>query len=190
MKSIFLVSIAILMLSCGEEEPTIKCKQEFTAGGLKVCSEADVSADEIERSVQIVEEQVKERYPEVSNLKDKLKNKKVHIYFIDDPLSMECSEIEHGIFRCDKHISGVNVDGDVIYVQYYKCLAYTSMGHEILHSIEKYYLGDIPHGDHATPWLFEQADWDHYTETVEYQIFVEQFLNLDSCSEERAQYGY
>ena len=190
MNKLFLALAAITALSCGDDKAEIKCMDEFSAGGLKVCSEGPLSAEEIEYTVRVVEEKTAERYSQVSNLKEKLKNHKVHIYFIDDPLSMECKELEHGIFRCEKHISGVNVNGDVIYVKYHKCLAYTSVGHEILHSIERYYLGDIPHGDHATPWLFEQADWEHYTETVEYKIFVEQFLNLDSCAEERAQYGY
>ena len=185
MKIIFMALVIILSMSCGDD-PKVKCNSKFTAGGLKVCSEKSLSASEVEFAVETVEIQTAERYPEVIGLKETLANYKVNVYFIDDPLAMECEELEHGIYRCDESIGGVNVDGDLIYIRYHPCLAFTSLGHEALHSIEKYYLSGKMIEDHKTPWLFEQAaELGHYPDTVEYQVFVEIFNNVASCAEYR-----
>ena len=177
--------LIVALCACGRTDvPEVNCNYKFNAGGLKVCSEGELSPAEVEFAVQATEEQTALRYPQVVGLKETLEHNKVNVWVVDDPLAMNCEELEQGIYRCDKYIGGVNVDGDVIYVRYNSCSAYIPLGHELLHSIEKYYLPDIPHGDHETPWLFMQNYHDNPRDTVEFKIFMELFENVPSCADE------
>jgi len=173
-----------LILSCGGEMTKEECPGDWyyeDVAGLTICSDGKVDPDEIRYAVQVIEQQTAIRYPEVNNLAELLKEKKVSVYFIDEALAVNCEPVENGVYRCDKDIGGANVDGHRIYVRYNSCLAFTSLGHEILHSIEKYYLNIPDDVDHTVPWLFEIGNPGHQTETVEYKIFLDLYFNVASC---------
>ena len=183
MKKLILIT-SFALLSCGEDEGAkIECSggHHKDVAGLEICSEGKISTAEIEYMVQVVEQQTAIRYPEVKDLPKALKDHSVKVYFVDDDMAVKCEEIEYDVYRCDSNVSGVNVDGHNIYVRYYPCLAYTSLGHELLHSIESYYLDTPDDVDHTTPWLFEIGNMDNYKDTVEYKIFEISYPNLESC---------
>lgn len=129
----------------------------FHAGGLDVCSQVDgaVSPTDISILVSIVEEEVQRVYPEVTNLVKTLEDHDVSVLFVTGGLAVGCVELQRDIYQCAKLAAGVNVDGDAIFVSLRAegCLAVMSLGHELLHSVEAYYLGGFSQ-DHSTLWLF------------------------------------
>jgi len=180
--------LIILLASCNAGTVSViantNCRYNFHAGGLEICSEQSLDPQEIEYAVQVVEEQTALKYPQVVNLAGTLEENGVSVYITDDPLSLNCEEMALGVYRCEDHIGGVNFSGLLIFVRYDVCSAFIPLGHELLHSIEQFYLNDIPHGDHETPWLFEQNYHDSPRDTVEFKIFMELFENVPSCADE------
>lgn len=178
--------LVLLSASCGGTFWVEECPGDwfFEAGGLIVCSEGELDPAEVEYAVQITEAETAVRYPEVSNLKDTLKNNEVAAYFVDDDLALDCEKLDENIYRCGDTIGGANYNGEELYIRYHPCLALTALGHELLHSVERYYLDTFFTSDHTTPWLFYQSS-PNQVEAVEHKIFQDLFANLASCEELR-----
>jgi hypothetical protein len=176
--------------SCGYAD--IKCREEFYAAGIGICSEKPLDRQEIEYSVGVLEEKVAEVYPQVSNLPAMFDKHWVNVFFVNDLLAAECEEIDDGISRCEDFIGGVNTDnGITIYVAYYPCLADTSFSHELMHSIETFYLKGVDKIGHGPPQFYMQ-DYDTLQgkrNTVEFKTDYTIFMNVNSCADERALWG-
>jgi len=182
-----LLLLIFVLPACGNQIVTQGvCLREsnwFQAGGLNICSEVlgGVSGEEVETLIEIVETETKQYYPGVDNLPKKFKDKGIDVLFIDDHLAQDCEEIELGIYRCENTLGGATIDdGSVrIYLVYRECLAYSALDHEVLHLIEKLYLGGSP-GDHSTPSLFIETT-EPSRDAVEYMVFNEAIDTLESC---------
>lgn len=164
--SLFLL---IFLASCGK---SYDCDSpDFHTAGLDVCAKGlSVVPEHVELAVQFVEQRTQEVYPEVVETAKKYNNKGVLVVFLDSDLSVECEEIENGIYKCKQHIGGANTNwGRKMFVKYHKCLAFTSLPHELLHSIEEFYLGGYSK-DHETPEMFVQ---DAENQGIEYQETIE-----------------
>lgn len=184
---LFSLLIIIFMTGCGGTFWVEECPGEwaFNAGGIFICSEGKLDANEIEYAVQVVEGETSLVYPEVVSLEKTLKDNEVAAYFIDENLALNCELIEHDVYRCEDYLNGVNYGGNHLYVRYHSCLAMTSLGHELLHSIEAYYLNRFDETGHLTPGLFWQSVPGDPGNAVENKIFRELFYNLASCEELR-----
>ena len=166
------------LFACGADESNkINCTYEFKAGGLNICSEDEINPDEIEYAVQIVQEKTAEKYPQVVDLKNTLSENNTKVYFINDNLNIDCEKIKQDIYRCHDNMGGINIEKE-IYVIYNNCLGKTAFAHEILHSIEIYYLSDVAVGGHQTVDFFTQT---YGVGAVEHKIWTELMNNLESC---------
>jgi len=189
--TVFLLGIALFCCAC---EPTDKCLEpEVYAAGMCILSEYTVNVDEIEYTVDLLEKEVRAKgYDEVEDFAKYLDINDTHVEFIDDFLSMGCEYYENDVYKCDMHISGVNYGGTDIYVQYHKCLGITAFAHELLHSIEWFYLNGMV-GEHMTPWFYEEYgiaanDPEIWMNTIEVRMWRFLICELDSCIDERTDY--
>jgi hypothetical protein len=164
-----------------------ECLYRFNAGGLDVCSPYYIDPVEIEQVVRITQEEVQKYYPQVTNLEDKLSLNAVIAHFVDGLLLNNCVETQiPGQYICDDPADGKNFFSSVILVSYRDCLGSTALAHEILHSIEFFYMlyEDINVASHMTPHLF--TDWalevkKPVLDTVEVRVRDRLRAELPSC---------
>lgn len=158
-------------------------------GGLCIQKGFDIQEEDINRVVSVTELETQRYYSEVINTVDRFKKEKIRVEFIDGNLAVDCEKYEKGVYECEDYILGVNYDAHMIYVSYDSCLGNTALAHELLHSIEHFYL-DVAFdkdesNDHSTPWLFVQSldimDNIDILDIVEIRIFVELICTLDKC---------
>lgn len=170
----YLIVLSLLLTSCG---PGRVWSCDFYTAGLCVSSALEVDPAEIEQVVRTVE-YFSNQYYDVKNLPRMLEKHKVALYMTNQQLVDDCRDLGADVYICDD-ISGVNFDGDQMYVEYYGgCLAWTALAHELLHSVDRYYLGG-PHG-HSTPYMFDE--WgDDPNLTIERRAFIFLRNTLNSC---------
>ena len=188
MKKVLLLITLLLSMSCGGAIVIPECTYLFEVDGVTICAGNEVDPVEISKTIKWVEEKTQVHYPQVTNLANTLAKNNVWIFFLDIEgyLATNCFEtLFEGVYVCDQIINGQNRDGIVLLSRYHSCLAYTALGHEILHSVEIFYLKDIAGDlhDHMTPYLFEewgQANNKFY-ETVERQVTNQGIQEFDSC---------
>lgn len=167
-----------LLASCG---PGRVWSCDFYTAGLCVSSALEVDPAEVEQVVEAVED-VSNQYYRVKNLPQTLDKHDVRVIMTDRHLASDCKHIDADVYVCDA-LGGVNFGGTKLYVEYYGgCLAYTALAHELLHSVDRYYLGG-PHG-HSTPFMFEQAADDPEL-TIERKVFRLLLKTLPSCQPKR-----
>ena len=165
--------LLVLLASCGKGK--VHWCDFFTAG-LCVSSVNIVEPLEIEQTVEALEYFTQEYYPKVSNLTQKFEKHNISVYLTDRNLVKDCSNIYDEVEMCD-NIAGVNIGGSKIYVEYFGgCLAFSSLAHELLHSIDTYYL-DGPHG-HSTPYFFTRK---YKKDAIEYKTYYHLLRVLKSC---------
>jgi hypothetical protein len=171
-------------VACGEIEfcPV----PDFTVAGLDICTNGlEISPQEIETITELAERHTNFYYPEVVNVVDRFEEwGSLKVEFIDSDLSVDCEHIGDTVYKCKHHIGGATASFRRIYIEYYECLAHTSLDHELLHVIDYLYLNG-PRGNtgHATEHLFTQAveDFIDKKEAVEYKIYLEARSILPSC---------
>lgn len=157
-------------------------------GNITVCSDT-IIPEGIEHAISVVEEKTQVYFPEVDDLIGVLDHNEITIYFIDSIMNTDCVEVGPGLYTCDKRVAGVNYSGRVIYVSYNernKCLANSSFGHEVIHSIQVFF--DMVGHAESHPWpLFAlgaaEAEEDA-TLSVEYLVFYQLMDDLPSCQED------
>lgn len=179
----------LLLASCGEpfcENP------DFEVAGLKICTDDPVDPEEIEIVVRVTEEKTKKIYsysPIPSNTFEDYRRSDIRIQFINEALVADCKKLEGGMYRCEKSVSGMMMtqgsDMYRVYVRYIKCLANTSLSHEMLHVLEDLYLGG-PQGEngHSAPYMFQQDAKKQgilIQDTIELKIYEETKPLLKSC---------
>ena len=156
--------------------------------GITICSEGEIFFEDVDTAIPLIENRLREVYPNVTNLANRFAKHGIWMGLIDDKLATECQEIEAGIYRCEDYIGGVATDeGKKLYVQYRKCLAHTAFAHELLHSVEYIYFGESE-GDHDAWKMFSQSAEDQglkYWETIEYKSEVDIFNTTLGCEEFR-----
>jgi hypothetical protein len=166
---------------------------EMDVAGICVQSELPISAEEVDILVTALEEEVHRRYPGVRDLRGAFEDNEVHVEFIDSALAISCERHDREVYACDMNILGVNYEGWDIYCKYEECLGWSSMAHELLHSVEKFYPDDVTvRSEHMTPWFFEEygysddnIDGDTWWNTVEVRMWVRLVCNLDICIDYR-----
>lgn len=175
-----IIFLLLFINGCGESS---ECVYQFEAGGLTACTPQPLDSDEITRTVELVELEVQKHYPQVTNLSKSLREFDVWVHFIDTEgdLALGCDNTQfEDLYVCDKTITGHNKGGSLLIVQYRECLGYSSLAHEIIHSVEFFYLMDIIEdiNSHMTPHLFTSSGPGSVEELVESQMIEE----LDSCN--------
>ena len=186
---------AILLITICSCEPSNRCEYpEVYAAGMCVLSEYEVNVEEIEYTVEVLEREVRAKgYSEVRDFVTALDMNKVAVEFIDSKLAIGCERHERDVHTCDMFISGVNYGGVDMYVQHHDCLGITALAHELMHSIEAFYLDGMV-GEHMTPWFYEeyravgttdQERDDIWWETVEIRMIRILTCDLESCAAER-----
>lgn len=190
MRTFILLLLISLLSACDVYDEEGFCQNpSFEIAGLKVCTEHSVDSKEIEIVARIVEQKVREIYPQVSpSTFDDYQRNDIRIQFIDGALLLGCKEIESGIYVCEKNIGGLtqgSFDIYKIYIRHHDCLAGTSLVHELLHVIEYFYL-DGPQGEdqHSRPYLFHQDAKEQgisVEDTVEQKIYNAVEPLLQSC---------
>ena len=150
----------VLLAGCGE----VPCFNSFYTAGMLVCYDhpsqqesEQVSAQVIEDLVQITEEETQVWFPEVKNLTDVLASHYVELTFTHALMGFNCSAYYGNtqITQCERRIEGFNNNGTAIVVRYEDCKANYIIGHELLHSVEAFWLGGMT--DHITPDLWEKG---------------------------------
>jgi hypothetical protein len=178
----------LLVASCGMEEA--ECTSEwFEAAGLKICdNDLGVSADEVKLAVETLESDLtsRERYTHITNLEDTFKKKNIEVIFTDEDLGINCRKVDEWgqIYYCERTPYGVNIDHVRSYVTFNECLAWTALVHELLHSIEYFYLGVEDGGNHDTPEFFIIGQDNIYDKvhTVEYTVEYKLAPKLERCN--------
>lgn len=157
----YLVLSLLLVASCGKGEAPCNSKW-FDAAGLKICdNDLGVSSDEVELAVDILESDLNSRdiYSDITGLRKTFADNNTEVIFTDKDLAVNCEEVDEwgGISFCEKDVWGVNINWERIYIHFDDCLAWTAFIHELLHSVEHYYL-DVQDGSkHDTPEFFVQG---------------------------------
>lgn len=187
MKTLTLIPFLLIIVSCrGDfcEDP------DFEAAGLKICTDGNpIDPEEVEIIAKTVEQKIQEVYSQVpSNTFEDYKRNDIRVQFIDEILAINCEELEADIYKCEDSIGGAIVENFniyKIYVRYTRCLANTSLDHELLHALEYFYL-DGPQGEdgHSAPFMFKidakrQGILDQ--DTIEQKIYNEVRFTLPSC---------
>lgn len=132
--------------------------QEFSyeEGGLLINTPHTIQSGIVEDIVQIVEEEVSIRYSQVTNLKETLENNLVIVDITDDHIFLNCSRYQENVFTCNDMAQGINIGGTKILIEHDPCLGYSSLPHELLHSIEFLYnigtFNNILY--HTNPYMF------------------------------------
>lgn len=162
---------------------------DFEAAGIKICTDDPVDPEEVKTIVRIMEEKVREVYPQVpSDTFGDYKRNNIRVQFVNASLGRDCEELGDGVHQCESPIGGSMIQGFNIYriyIRYHKCLASTSLDHELLHVLEYLYL-DGPQGkdDHSTPFMFIQDAKEQgilIQDTIELKIYADMKPLLDSC---------
>lgn len=192
MKFIIAIVLLILQTACGNE--AICQKSDLKFGGLCIQKGYDISESDINDVISATEKETSKHYPSVINIAQTFRSEKIRVEFVDGKLAMNCDHYERDVYSCEEYIAGVNYDAHYIYSIYNECLADTALAHELLHSIELFYL-DIgfdrnENNDHNTPWLFmeyldvneEASFWD----IIENRIWASLACSLDKCAKDYA----
>ncbi len=172
--------------SCGGTIYVSECEW-FEAGGLSVCSLEPIDPAEVEELILVLQEELLVRFPNAEGVADMLQDEGVTATFLKvGGLAQNCHETGYdNLYACDKLISGQNRDGVEIIATYRKCLADTSLAHEILHSVQFFILesSEDEMMNHSTPWLFAEWGWDHGQtwNTVDDMIWLRLRDTLPSC---------
>ncbi len=169
MYKLMLISLFLLLTNCGGDGTAFTdfCLERFDAGGMDICSEFETSSylpTLIDDLTDLVEAEAQVYYPEVINLREMLADKNVTVTLIDDSLSINCAPIHNNIDRCEGTLSGFNRGGKDITVSYVSCNSMSTLGHEILHSVEQYYLGGLT-PEHTTSDMFDETNGGEKIET-------------------------
>ena len=181
MKKLLILCSLTILCACGGEVPVCN-PSNIAAGSCINTNGLDVSLEEIDTLAEVLETKIQERYPYIENITTAFSNLDLTVTFIDKSLEIECKHIKHapGSLKSCTLIGGVDYNYRNIYVRYYPCLAYTSLAHEFLHSVEYYYLG-VNNSEHDTAWFFRQHYPDDQTVTIEYRTMIEARKDLQSC---------
>jgi hypothetical protein len=157
MKQLMIV-LLLTVASCGRGE--VPCNSGwFDAAGLRICdNDLGVSSDEIELAIDILEEDLtsRTRYTNIVDLRGTFKDNDIEVIFTDKDIGVNCERVDEwgDVYYCERAVSGVNLDHVRNYVIFDECLGRTSFIHELLHSIEYFYL-DIEDGsEHDTPEFY------------------------------------
>lgn len=143
----------LLLASCAHTYPCAEPDAPYTRiRGMKICAPEPYPDGDIERVFDEMERQVMDWYQHVEDIPQELKKHDVFVRFIDAAMSMECERVEGSTYLCENHIGGRN-HGRNIYVAWSPCLKHTRFVHEVLHSVERYYLGGTS-SRHDTPGFF------------------------------------
>jgi hypothetical protein len=176
----------LINISCGGIE-LCESGETYKISGLNICDNGfDILPEDIEHTVSVLEQETNIRYPEISNLKRIFNNNNVTVTFTDAALATNCQQIEgtnNRVYACERSLGGFNENGNTLYVRYNDCLAYSSLSHELLHSIEFYYL-DIKNGaNHDTPFFFIRRDGvvEENLETIEFKTTSILVRTLEKC---------
>lgn len=179
MRSIIL--FCLVLVSCAENYPC-----EYYVAGMCVSDLThSMSPAQIERVVEIVEKKANQRFDWVINLPYALEGENTHLIFTAEPYARGCEETTaDGVYICERWINGYNVwDGENTEIRVAaqtpgSCRALTTLGHELLHSIERIYMLPRPNGEpHDYPNFF----YDHYgINSLEWEIDIE---TLKLCQE-------
>lgn len=166
MKKLIILFVGVLA-SCGRAyDPCLS--DTFISGGLEVChNNLPISPGDIELGVNLLQKAINIYYPDITNIEDTFEQEIVKVIFLDAYLSYSCIDIDSGVNICSQHIGGIAIDGaKTLYVQYKPCLGNSSFQHELMHSVEKFYLGN---GDptHSTEHFFIQKS-SNPRSTIEY----------------------
>jgi len=152
----YLLPIFLITASCGD---WYFCETEwYEVAGLQVCDNGyDVWNYEIKQAVETLQEHITTYYPEVIEIEETFSKHQVDLTFTEKTMAMECKKIRTNVYACDRIHTAVNIDGLSIYALYDECLADTPLVHELLHSIEEFYL-DGATLKHITPYLFPHKE--------------------------------
>lgn len=181
MKLLILLFV-LLLEGCGGY--AFDCEIEISAGGMNICFENEkqnlgISKQMIEETVYIVQEETRKHYPQVTNLKYRLDQAGTDVFFTTKDLAQDCKRPRWDIPNisiCDG-IGGFNTNGNFIVVKYYGCGSLKLLEHEILHSIEIFYLNDFTN-DHKMPYMFnEPLDEDDPAREVTIETLIANRIN-------------
>lgn len=179
--------IFITQLGCGEEE--LCQSSDLKLGGLCIQKGFDVREGEINAMIDVLETTTQKHYPEVVDIAGKFRDEKVRVEFTKDDLALHCEKYEKDVYQCKDLVLGVNYGGHHIYLSYDECLGDTALSHELLHSIEQFYLGvksdKDKSNDHLTPWLFMESlpedEWASLFDVVEVRAMITLRCTLERC---------
>ena len=185
-----LVLCVMLLSGCGNEN----CQQEFYAAGINFCldyvPDYPVSTSLIEDVVQVIERETNQYYPSVVDVAGMFAQRSVFVYVVSGDLYYDCIDTELDRVKICKGVGGVNGDGGhyiIIERPKYRnaCFSKGVLMHELLHSVDKFYLnGDY----HSTPHMFKEnyTDYDDINSTIESHAILslkDVSLNYpDNCS--------
>jgi hypothetical protein len=193
-KRLILAFMTTFIVACGSENPNCNPdKYDFWVDGVPVClapKTQQVLPEYVSMAMDFVEQEAQRYYPEVQNVKQIFAAQLEFIYMTPKALADQCIMLEPGIYSCERHLGGVNVErGRRIYVGSWHedrkpCLSFSSLIHELLHSIEYFYLGDSV-GDHETPYFFMQnySEDEEVRQTIEYRAKDRGFNDFLSCQD-------
>lgn len=184
MKAIVSILALVFITGCPGRLLVEDCKERVA--GLCLNSPHEILLDEISYAVQVVEEEARKNYPEMDDLSTVLHKNSVIVNFTDDYLAGKCEEIGYDIYRCEQGVNGVNFNGKDIVLEWRKCLALTSFGHELLHSVEMLMLG-IWDEEHIESGLYYESATikEDKFKVAEYLVRQRLFQDLESCAELR-----
>jgi len=187
MKKIFVLFFFFSLQACENQFCTSE-NYDFFVDGVPVCNDSNFSfsPEDISKTFDIVAKQVERKYPELENIRERMLEKIDFIYFSETGFAQDCSKIYLGdsTQECELFPTGLNYGGKEIFLGsiYSYCLATTSLGHELLHSVEYAFFDSG--SNHERPFFFEQFygyDINLVKETIEHQIFLESLEALPAC---------
>lgn len=163
------MKILIMLMMCSSVacKLDIRCLNDdavdFFAAGLKICSDYDTDPAEVEFIVNTVIEQAAIRYPKLLDVdfQSDLEYYNVRVAILDDHLVTGCRKINHrqggeAVYACEDNLGGINFNGDAILIEGNRsCLSWSALDHELLHTINLFYL-DRDGSGHGAPWMFIQ----------------------------------
>lgn len=194
MKYFLIIFFLLFTFGCGDERIQFECSHKYNIDGISVCSIKPIKIKQVIATIEWTSSYAKYYYPQVGNLLEDLKKKEAKLYFTkgDVYLAKNCKETEFDdLHECELVIGGQNRNhGTTIISKYHECLGGTALVHELLHSIEIFYIKDIAgdRNDHMTPYFF--YDWgklhNKVPETVEHMGVYTQVYRFPECERFRS----
>jgi len=119
-----------------------------------------------------------ERYPSIryENFQSDLAYYRVRVAIVDAILVRKCKRVsgvggQYSVYVCKESLGGINYHSDSIIVSGNpKCLTLSGFTHELLHTLDSFYLG---HDGHSAPYMFMQNTDEQKIkdgETIEFKV--------------------
>lgn len=159
------ISLLVCITLYGCTYHNYRCTFTHSVNGIDLCVDHGIDIHNPDMVLDIIDivESNASTYYNVTGLQKTLAEHQLFIILTDRTIVGDCTTITHHesvetIQVCETNYGGFNNQGNFIVVKYQPCLGATHLAHELLHSIQRYYIGESGN-DHSTAMMFTKP-WE------------------------------